>query len=85
VTGHRAADTGVLSARQRRVLEVVSDYWAVHGIAPTVREVARLAGFGTSSAAYQISELEAAGWLTRRPGIPRSLRIVDPPAGERAA
>lgn len=70
----------VLSRRQRAILQVIADYWREHGIAPTVRDVARLAGCAVSSASYQIGELEAAGLVTRRPNTPRSLRLAERPA-----
>jgi repressor LexA len=75
VTG-RAGDTGVLSVRQHRILQVIEDYWASEGYAPSVRDVARLAGCAYSTAAYQIGELEAAGRVTHTARTPRSLRVV---------
>jgi SOS-response transcriptional repressor LexA len=74
----RAGDTGVLSVRQHRILQVIQDYWAIEGYGPSVRDVARLAGCSSSSAAYQIGELEAAGRVTHTARTPRSLRVVQP-------
>lgn len=72
----RAVDSGVLTVRQLRILEVIEDYWANQGYAPTLRDVARLVGCAYSSVAYQVGELEAAGRVKHTPGIPRSLRVV---------
>lgn len=67
-----------LTARQSLILQTISDYWAAHGIAPTVRDVARQIGCAVSSAAYQIGQLEVAGRIDRRPRTPRSMRVVAP-------
>jgi repressor LexA len=76
VTARRLVDRGVLTVRQRLVLEVIGDYWTSYGYAPTVRDVARLVGCVPSSAAHHLAELEAAGRITRTPRIPRSMRVV---------
>jgi len=71
------ADLDGLTTRQRLVLEVIADYWTAYGIAPTVRDVARLVGCVPSSAAHTLNALEAAGRITRTPRIPRSMRVVE--------
>jgi len=76
MTGRRAT-TGALTDRQELVLQVVTDYWTTYGIAPTVRDVARLVGCVPSSAAHTLNALEAAGRITRTPRIPRSMRVVE--------
>ena len=70
-----------LHGDQRRdgIVQYVADYWAVHGYAPTLREVARGCGYHSPSAvAYQVGVLAAAGRLTSTPRIARSLRVVPP-------
>lgn len=66
-----------LTARQSLILQTISDYWATYGIAPTVRDVARLVGCFPSTAAYHLAVLESAGRIERRPRIPRSMRVVE--------
>ena len=65
-----------LTVRQALVLETIGDYWTTYGIAPTVRDIARLVGCVPSSAAHQIKALESAGRITRTPRIPRSMKVV---------
>jgi SOS-response transcriptional repressor LexA len=65
---------------QRSALEAVRDYWAEHGCSPSLREVARAAGLGSTSAAqYVIEGLEQLGLVVRSPGCWRSLRLTVPP------
>lgn len=69
-----------LSIRQHRILEVVEDFVSTEGIAPTIREVARLAGCAVSTAAYHLKVLEAAGLLSRGGSrTARTLRVVKQP------
>lgn len=66
-----------LTVRQKLILQTISDYWLANGIAPTVRDVARLVGCFPSTAAHHLAALEAAGRIERRPRIPRSMKVVE--------
>lgn len=65
-----------LSARQRRILEVIRDAIVLRGYPPSIREIGDAAGLqSTSSVAYQLKELEKKGFLRRDPNKPRAVDI----------
>jgi SOS-response transcriptional repressor LexA len=64
--------------RRDGIVQYVTDYWTVHGYAPTFREIARGCGYRSAgSVAYQVTLLEEAGVMAHTPGIARSLRVVE--------
>ena len=65
-----------LTPRQAEVLDYVRRYRIDHEMAPCVREVARFLGVAPNAAQCHLNALEAAGAISRVPGIPRSIRIV---------
>jgi len=65
------------AAKRLRIVTFVARYWKEHGIAPTLREICDGADISSTSVANkQIGILEEMGQVTRRRGIPRSLRLV---------
>lgn len=69
-------DVDTLSARQRRILEVIRDAIVLRGYPPSIREIGDAAGLqSTSSVAYQLKELEKKGFLRRDPNKPRAVDI----------
>lgn len=69
-------DISTLSARQKRILEVIQDAVLLRGYAPSIREIGDAAGLqSTSSVAYQLNELEKKGFLRRDPNKPRAVDI----------
>jgi repressor LexA len=79
---------GELSARQRRILEVIRGWVAEHGYPPSVREIGEAVDLvSPSSVAYQLKELEKKGYLRRDPNRPRAVdvRLPEPSAEEEAA
>jgi len=65
-----------LSARQKRILEVIQDAVVLRGYAPSIREIGDAAGLqATSSVAYQLKELEKKGFLRRDPNKPRAVDL----------
>lgn len=71
-----------LSARQRRILEVIRDWVARHGYPPSVREIGEAVGLvSPSSVAYQLKELERKGLLRRDPHRPRAVDVRAPDSG----
>lgn len=69
-------DISTLSARQRRILEVISDAVLLRGYPPSIREIGDAAGLqSTSSVAYQLKQLEEKGFLRRDPNKPRAVDV----------
>jgi SOS-response transcriptional repressor LexA len=66
-----------LRPRQHRILEFIHMYRMLHGHSPTVREIAQGSGItSTSVTTYNIEQLASDGYVTRIPGIARSLQLT---------
>ena len=76
-------DTGdALTARQRKVLEVIRNAVATRGYPPSLREIGELVGLTSpSSVAHQLSSLERKGYLRRDPNRPRAIEVISPDGG----
>lgn len=75
-TANSAPDPATLSARQKRILEVITDAVLLRGYPPSIREIGDAAGLqSTSSVAYQLKELEKKGFLRRDPNKPRAVDV----------
>lgn len=69
-------DADGLTARQRRILEVIRDDLAERGYPPSIREIADRAGLASSSsAAHQLKVLQTKGFIFRDPHRPRALEV----------
>lgn len=69
-------DISSLSARQKRILEVINDAVLLRGYPPSIREIGDAAGLqSTSSVAYQLRQLEEKGFLRRDPNKPRAVDV----------
>lgn len=68
----------VLSQTQRRVLQAAIDAIARQGYPPSMREIGEAVGLSTSSVEYQLDELERKGYVRRRLGRSRALRVLNP-------
>ena len=69
-------DAEGLTARQRRILEVIRDAVLDRGYPPSIREIADRVGLASSSsAAHQLKVLQAKGFLFRDPHRPRALEV----------
>lgn len=69
-------DISSLSARQKRILEVINDAVLLRGYPPSIREIGDAAGLqSTSSVAYQLKQLEEKGFLRRDPNKPRAVDV----------
>ena len=76
------ADENGLTARQRRVLEVIRDAVERRGYPPSMREIGEAVGLTSpSSVAHQLVSLERKGFLRRDPHRPRAIEVVSPDAG----
>lgn len=68
-----------LTARQRKVLEVIRNAVATRGYPPSLREIGELVGLTSpSSVAHQLSSLERKGFLRRDPNRPRAIEVISP-------
>lgn len=64
--------------RRDAILAFIAGHHATYGYAPTVREISAGVGLrGPAPAVYHLAILEAAGCITRTPGIARSIRVVE--------
>jgi len=78
-----AEDESGLTARQRRVLEVIRDSVERRGYPPSMREIGEAVGLTSpSSVSHQLHALERKGFIRRDPNRPRALEVLVP--GERA-
>jgi repressor LexA len=87
VKSPEAAGPG-LTARQRKIIEVIEDSVQRYGYAPTMREIGEAAGLAsTSSVSHQLAVLQQKGYLSRDAGRPRTavLRLPAEPATDRPA
>src|SRR5262249_48714036 len=66
----------VLTWRQRRVLQVIRESVQRRGYPPSMREIGEAVGLtSTSSVSYQLSTLQAKGYLRRDAGRPRTVEV----------
>jgi repressor LexA len=73
-------ETG-LTARQRRVLEVIRDSVERRGYPPSMREIGEAVGLtSSSSVSHQLATLERKGFLRRDPNRPRAIEVRSPDA-----
>ena len=71
-----------LTARQRKVLEVIRNSVDRRGYPPSLREIGEAVGLTSpSSVAHQLATLERKGFLRRDPNRPRAIEVVSPDAG----
>ncbi len=69
-------DVDGLTARQRRVLEFITDSVQRRGYPPSMREIGEAVGLTSpSSVAHQLATLERKGFLRRDPNRPRALDV----------
>jgi repressor LexA len=72
-------DTGGLTPRQRKVLEVIRDWVERFGYPPSVREIGDAVGLtSTSSVHHQLRTLERKGYLRRDPNRTRAVDVRGP-------
>jgi repressor LexA len=64
----------VLSKRQLQILDFIGAYAERHGVSPTFREIGDAVGLKAISAvSYQVEQLQAKGFLSRRDRMPRTI------------
>ena len=78
--------TAVLTARQRKILEVIRDWVERFGYPPSVREIGDAVGLtSTSSVHHQLRTLERKGYLRRDPNRTRAVDVRPPDDGSSAS
>src|ERR1700729_1910369 len=76
VTPDKPEPGHVLTWRQRKVLQVIRDSVQRRGYPPSMREIGEAVGLtSTSSVSYQLSTLQAKGYLRRDAGRPRPVEV----------
>ena len=71
-----APDANGLTARQRKVLDVIRDSVERRGYPPTVREIGEAVGLtSTSSVSHQLMALQKKGFLRKDPSRPRAVDV----------
>jgi len=72
-------DATGLTARQRRILEVIRGAVQARGYPPSVREIGEAVGLtSTSSVAHQLKSLQTKGFLRRDAHRPRAVEVLLP-------
>jgi repressor LexA len=66
-----------ITARQRRVLDFIREYFEVNQEAPTIAEIGRKFGMSSSASAHHVvSTLEKQGLIRRIPNVSRGIELV---------
>jgi len=74
-----AAGAGQLLTRPAQVLQAIERYLRHYDRSPTVRDLCRETGIrSTSYVFYLLAGLELDGYITREPGVSRSIRLTRP-------
>src|SRR5262245_33759791 len=67
-----------VTARQKRVLDYIQNYFEVHQEAPTIAEIGKEFGMTSSASAHNVvSILEREGLIRRIPNVSRGIELVD--------
>jgi repressor LexA len=75
-----APDADGLTARQRKILDVITETVERRGYPPSMREIGEAVGLtSSSSVAHQLSSLERKGFLRRDANRPRAVEVRTPP------
>src|SRR5262245_25159078 len=73
-----AAETEPLTARQRRIVDFISETVRERGYPPTVREIGEAVGLTSSSSVHaQLANLERRGLLRKDPTKPRAMTLSE--------
>ena len=66
-----------ITARQRRVLDYIRQYFDAHQEAPTIAEIGKEFGMSSSASAHHVvSTLEREGFIRRIPNVSRGIDLV---------
>jgi DNA-binding MarR family transcriptional regulator len=68
---------GMLTERQKSILEFIESYINMHGYSPTVREIRTAVGVkSTSTIQGHLDRLETKGFIEKTDSVPRTIRIL---------
>lgn len=73
---HEASGLPALTPSQHRVLNAVEGHVAIHGYAPSVRELAEMVDLSSSVTDEKLRALARRGYLRRDPGVDRGLVVL---------
>lgn len=69
---------GLLSHRQRRILEFIKDFLRGHGYPPSIRDIQGACDISSTSVVdYNLSILERDGFIRRDPEVSRGIELLD--------
>jgi repressor LexA len=72
-----------ITARQRRVLDYIRNYFEAHHEAPTIAEIGKEFGMSSSASAHHVvSLLEREGLIRRIPNVSRGIELVEEGTGD---
>jgi len=72
-----------ITARQRRVLDYIRQYFEAHQEAPTIAEIGKEFGMSSSASVHHVvSTLEREGMIRRIPNVSRGIEIVEQTGSE---
>lgn len=73
-----ARDYTDLTPGQLNTLAAIEQHWANWGFSPSIRDVSKAIGASSPNAvADHLNALETKGYITRQPGVSRSIVVVD--------
>lgn len=68
----------MLTDKEKRILDIIRNYIEKNKISPTTRELVKLSGLNSTSTMHNyLSKLEKKNCISRMPGCPRSIKIVE--------
>src|SRR3954454_18080684 len=79
-TSHAAEERPLmdLTKRQQEIYDFIKRYAAEYGYPPTVRDIGKAVGLGSSSTVHaHLANLEKIGLLRRDPTKPRAIELLD--------
>jgi len=65
-----------MSPRQQELVEAINQHINTHGYSPTQSELAETLRVSRTRVEHIVSALERKGLIDRRPGLPRTLRVL---------
>src|SRR5437870_4601577 len=72
-----------ITARQRRVLDYIKQYFEVNQEAPTIAEIGKEFGMSSSASVHHVvSTLEREGFIRRIPNVSRGIELVEEGSAE---
>jgi repressor LexA len=67
-----------ITARQKRVLDYIKDYYDLHQEAPTIAEIGKQFSMSSSASAHNVvAILEREGFIRRIPNVSRGIQLVN--------